>query len=50
MFKIMAWLAAILDLGGPSEIHLASPPILIVLTNTIILSYYMTNSIYKEGF
>ena len=45
MFKIAAWLAAILDLGGvPMKMHLASPPILIVLNNTIILSYYMTDS------
>ena len=51
MFKIAPRMSAILDLGGVSvKICLASPPILIVLTNTIILSYYMANSVDKQGF
>ena len=51
MFEIAAQMSAILDLGRVSvRIHLVSSPILIVLTNTIILSYYMTNSIDKQGF
>ena len=51
MFEIAARMSAILDLGGVSvKIRLASPPKLIVLTNTIILSYHTTNSIDKQGF